>query len=110
MDVFENAVEVLNDITPNVETTEGCLPEHIWNTIKFIKTLYPDIEFSDEILAYIKYIFNDNGYYFYPENIGIDNPILDDVKTLAIHGPFPLSETYHGIQAMKYLKLTQEIK
>jgi hypothetical protein len=110
MDVFENACMVMNNISPDTEKTEGCLPEHIWNMIKIIKTIYPDVELSDEVKAYIQFIFNDNGLYFYPENIGIENPILDDVKTLAQHGPFPLAETFHGIQAAKYLKLTQEIK
>jgi len=108
MDVFENACLVLNNISPDTDKTEGCLPEHIWKAIRIMKTMYPDIEFSDEVQAYIKYMFNDRGYYFYPENIGIDNPILEDVKTLAISGPFPLAETFHGVQAAKYLKLTQE--
>lgn len=108
MDVFENVCLVLNGISPDVNKMEGCLPEHIWKTIKIIKELYPDVELSDEVKAYIKYIFNDNGYYFYPENIGIDNPILSDIKTLAVSGPFPLAETFYGIQAAKYLKLTQE--
>jgi len=107
-DVFENAVMVLNGISPDVNKTEGCLPEHIWKVIKIIKQIYPELELSDEVQAYIKFIFEDNGFYFYPEGIGIDNPILEDVKTLAIHGPFPLAETFHGIQAAKYLKLTQE--
>lgn len=108
MDVFENACLVLNGISPDVNKTEGVLPEYIWKTIKIIKKMYPDIELSDEVKTYIKYIFTDNGYYFFPEGIGIDNPILEDVKTLAIHGPFPLAETFFGIQAAKYLKLTQE--
>jgi len=110
MDVFENACMVLNGISPDVNKTEGCLPEHIWNTIKIIKSMYPDIELSDEVKEYIKFIFNDNGYYFYPEGIGMENPILEDVKTLALHGPFPLSaETFYAVQALRYLKLTQEI-
>lgn len=108
MDVFENACMVLNGISPDVNKTEGCLPEHIWKTIKIIRSMYPEIELSDEVKEYIKFIFNDNGYYFYPENIGLENPILDDVKTLAEHGPFPLAENFHGIQATKYLKLIQE--
>jgi len=109
MDVFENACMVLNGISPDVNKTEGCLPEHIWKTIKIIKSMYPDIDLSDEVKEYIKFIFNDNGYYFYPEGIEMDNPILEDVKTLALHGPFPLAETFYGVQASRYLKLTQEI-
>jgi len=110
MDVFENVCLVLNGISPDIDKTEGCIPEYIWNTIKIIKQLYPEIELSDEVKAYIKFIFNDSGYYFYPEEIGIDNPILEDVKTLAERGPFPLEENFHGIQAIKYLKLIQENK
>jgi len=109
MDVFENVCMVLNGISPDVNKTEGTLPEHIWRTLKIIKQMYPDMELSDDVKTYIKFIFEDNGYYFYPEGIGIENPILEDVKTLAIHGPFPLDETFHGVQAAKYLKLTQEI-
>lgn len=109
MDVFENVCLVLNGITPDVDKTEGTLPEHIWKTIEIIKKMYPDIEFSDEVKSYIKFIFEDNGYYFYPEGIGIINPLLTDIKTLALHGPFPLTaETLYSIQAIKYLKLTQE--
>lgn len=110
MDVFENVCEVLNGIIPNVDSTEGCLPEHIWKTIQVIKSMYPDIEFSDEVKAYIKFIFNDNGYYFYPESIGIDNTIIEDIKTLSIHGPFPLEENFFGIQAVKYLKILEYLK
>ena len=109
MDVFENACLVLNNISPDTDKTEGCLPEYIWKVVKYIKRLYPDIEFSDSVKFYIKFIFNDAGLYFYPEGIGIENPLLDDIKTLANEGPFPLkAETLYGIQAMKYLKLTQE--
>lgn len=108
MDVFENACLVLNGITPDVDKTEGCLPEYIWKTIDIIHRMYPDIEFSDDVKSYIKFIFEDNGYYFYPEGIGIINPLLKDIKTLAEFGPFPLAETLYGIQATKYLKLTQE--
>ena len=107
MDVFENVCLVLNNISPDTDKTEGTLPEHIWKVVKYIKRLYPDIEFSDSVKFYIKFIFNDNGLYFYPEGIGIENPLLEDIKTLANEGPFPLEvETLYGIQAMKYLKLT----
>jgi hypothetical protein len=110
MNVFENVCLVLNDISPDVDKVEGCLPEHIWTVTKFIKILYPDIQLSDEVKAYIKFIFNDAGYYFYPTGIGIANPLLEDIKTLAMHGPFPLSETLHGIQAAKYLHITNNLE
>lgn len=105
MDIFENVCMVLNDISPDVTKTEGCLPEHIWKAVKIIKYIYPNVEFSDEVKNYIKFIFNDAGYYFYPENIGIDNPIIKKVKDIANNGPFPLKETFYEIQALKYLKI-----
>jgi len=105
MDVFENVCMVLNNISPDVTKTEGCLPEHIWKAIKIIKRIYPNIELSEEVKTYIKFIFNDNGYYFYPENIGIENPIIEKIKKIATEGPFPLKETFYEIQALKYLKL-----
>ncbi len=109
MDAFENACLVLSNISPDTDKMEGCLPEHIWKLIKYIKRLYPEIELSDDVKSYIKFIFNDNGLYFYPEGIGIENPFLQDIKTLALEGPFPLEiDTLYGIQAMKYLKLNQE--
>lgn len=109
MDVFENVCMVMNGISPDTDKTEGCLPEHIWSTIKIIKAMYPNIELSEEVKTYIKFIFNDNGIYFYPEGIDMENPILDDVKTLALHGPFPLVDSFHGVQAVKYLKLNEYI-
>lgn len=106
MDVFENVCYVLNDVSPDPMKTEGCPPEFIWKAIETIKKIYPTVEFSEEILQYIKFAFIDNGYKFFPEDIGLPNLELEDIKTLAMHGPFPLEETPTGIQAIKYLKLT----
>lgn len=110
MDIFENAVLVLNNISPNVEEMEGSTPEFIWRALDIIYKIHPNIELSTEVIMYIKYIFNDNGYYFYHPKLDIDNPIYNEVKNLAENGPFPLQEDYLGIQAVKYLKIMEYLK
>jgi len=109
MYVFENACLVLNEITPDITKIEGLLPQHIWKAVDIIKRLRSSAEFSHEVLMYIKYIFNDAGMWFYPENIGLDNDILDNVKAKALEGPFPLEEEHLGIQAYKYLTIQEYI-
>lgn len=111
MHVFENIVLTLNGISPDVEKVEGCEPKHIWNAISIIKSLHKDaIELSHEILMYIKYIFNDNGLWFYPEDVGLENEILTQVTDRATNGPFPLEEDYIGIQAFHYLAILEYMK
>ena len=105
MDVFENAVLVLNGIYPNIEYMEGVLPEQIWKALTIIKSINPDIEFSHEVLMYIKMIYSDAGFLFYPPNIGLDSTYLNKVIKRSEQGPFPLEEDVMGIQAAKYLKL-----
>ena len=105
MDVFENAVLVLNGITPNVAIMEGLLPTFIWYALDIMSKYAKDREFSHEIQMYIKYIYNDAGCWFYPQYSGIpDNPVLS-VQAIAERGPFPLKEDYTGIQAYRYLKI-----
>ncbi len=89
---------------------EGSTPEFVWRAIDIIRRIHPSIEFADEVVKYIKYTFNSNGVWFYPERIGIDNPILKAVKTMAITGPFPLKESYIGIQTMHYLRIQEYLK
>ena len=109
MDVFENAVLVINGINPDVTKMEGCKPEHIWKAVGFIKDTKEEVEFSHEGLMYIKAICTSYGYYFYPPGIGLDeeNELLPSILKLAESGPFPLEENYVGIQTAKYLKITQ---
>ena len=110
IDVFENAVMVINDITPSIYHMEGSKPEWIWRAVTAINTIRPDVEFSDEVLRYIKFTFNNDGIRFYPPNIGLDNPILEEVIEKATKGPFPLHDDTHiNIQAIKYLKLQEYI-
>ncbi len=107
MYVFENAVLVLNGMIPDVTKVEGSQPHLIWKAIGIIKELRPSAELTHEVLMYIKYTFNDAGMWFYPENIGLDNPILEDVKERATNGPFPLEEDHLGIQAYRYLTIIE---
>ena len=105
MDVFENTVYVLNDLNPTIDVMEGSLPEHIWKAVLIITSIRPDLEFSHEVKMYIKMMFSSNGYLFFPENIGLDNKLLPQIKQLAENGPFPLQEDVIGIQAGRYLKI-----
>ena len=107
MEVFENVVNTLNGIELNVEATEGTRPEFIWRALNIIFGIYPTLELSEEVEQYIKFIFNDNGYYFYHPKLKLDNPALPVVIQKAIKGPFPLSEDFYGIQAFKYLYIQE---
>jgi hypothetical protein len=106
-EVFEKVSLVLNNIDPDINKTEGTLPEYIWVTIKVIKDLRPDVELSHEVLEYIKYIFDSNGYKFYPPGIGLnDKENMDQLKLVAKTGPFPLKDDERGIQANRYKRIT----
>lgn len=108
--VFENAVSILNRVSPNIELMEGTLPEWIWKAGLIIHRLRPDADYSDEVKEYIKYTYNDNGYKFYPPYFDLDNPILTDVTKKALEGPFPLREDFLGIQAARYLKIQRYLQ
>lgn len=105
MNVFENAVAVLNGINPNVDAIEGSKPEYIWRALDLIFKLHPNLELSWEVEQYIKYINNDNGIYFYHPKLQLDNPDYKAIKDKALNGPFPLKENYLEIQAGHYLKI-----
>tara|TARA_B100000131_G_C18107077_1_gene608280 strand:- start:1454 stop:1939 length:486 start_codon:yes stop_codon:yes gene_type:complete len=107
MDVFENVVLVLNDISPDVTKMEGCKPHHIWKAVEMIKEINSDIELSHEILMYIKMICKENGLEFYPENIGLkqNKQLYKSIVTRSKEGPFPLGEDFLGIQAARLLKI-----
>lgn len=109
MDVFENATLVLNGIDPDVSKMEGSLVKYIWKSVAFIKSSKPDVDFSHEVLMYIKAISSDEGVYFYPPNIGLDddNKLLSVIAKRAKVGPFPLVDDYVGLQTAKYLKIEQ---
>lgn len=110
--VFENVCLVLNDIVPSVNHTEGCQPEHIWLTMDVIRRMYPSNMpyITDEIRHYVKFIFRNNGYQFYPKELQIEGNRLDEVKTKAENGPFPLTEDPLDIQASRFLRLQEYLK
>ena len=72
MNVFENAVLVINGISPDVEKVEGCEPKYIWKAISVIRSLHPKLEFAHEVLMYIRFIFQEHGYSFFPPKTGLD--------------------------------------
>lgn len=110
MDVFENAVQVINNISPDVSSTNGCKPEWIWFATIFIERIRHRI-YSNEVLEYIKWNFNDAGLKFYPPIFSGDkNPLLKEVMYKAVKGPFPLKETFLDIQTLGYLKIQEYIK
>ena len=80
MDVFENIVQVLNGIDPNVTIMEGSTPEFIWKATNIMKRIHPKVEFSEEVQEYIKVIFVDDGCRFFPPKSGIENPLIGQVK------------------------------
>jgi hypothetical protein len=97
----------LNDIEPDVMKTEGCTPQMIWNAILNVKKIRNEFEFAREVLLYIKHIFNSEGYYFYPEGIGLEfaNKHLEKIKA-RMDNPDPLQENFIDIQVAKYKELT----
>ena len=107
-EVFENVSLVLNNIDPDIAKTEGTLPEYIWTTIKVIKDLRPDVELAHEVIEYIKYIFDSNGYTFYPPGLGMnkDSKKLDNFKLKIKTGQFPLTDSPEAIQLNRYKRIT----
>lgn len=77
-----------------------------------IKRLYPNKlpYITDEIKHYVKFIFKDHGYQFYPKELQIENNRLDEVRDRALDGPFPLGEEVLDIQAVRYLRLQEYLK
>lgn len=110
MDVFENAVLVLNGVSPNIGVMEGASPAFIWRALDIIFRLHPDIELSWEVLMYIKAMCSDEGYYFYHPSLDLKNPYFNEIKSRAEKGPFPLEEDFIGVQAVKYLKIQEYLK
>ncbi len=104
---FENIVLALNKIVPDFTKVEGCSPEQIWYALDVAKKLYPDREFTEEILAYIRAMFNDAGVFVYPPHLGLDNPYYEKALKKSKNGPFPLSDdTPEDIQAHKLLAIS----
>ena len=109
MDIFENAVQVLNKMSPDLDKTEGLKPEWIWNALRTITKLRPDTQFSDEVYEYIQFMHKDSGIKFMPDLPGVPrDPYL--TKIINISKDKTLPETVDGIQAMRYLKIIDYLK
>lgn len=111
MDIFENAVQVLNDISPDVFKTEGVKPEWIWNALRLITKLRPDADFSEEVYRYIAFIQKSNDMLFIPDIPGYKrDPYLTTIINLVKDQRKPLPEDKDGIQASRYLKIIEYLK
>ena len=55
--------------------------------------LRPEMEYSEDVIEYIKRIFADNGVYLYPRGLNTDNPILEQAeKVIETTTQMPLKE------------------
>lgn len=107
---FEDITLALNGDIPDFEVIQGCTPEQIWYAINLADQFRPGMEYSKEVQLYVKFMFNDAGYFIYPPQLGLDNPYYAAAKNLAENGPFPLGETTEEIQAGKYLTILEYLK
>jgi hypothetical protein len=108
---FEDITQALNGIIPTPTVLQGCSPEQVWFALDIAHKIYPDREFSTEVLKYIEFMFSDYGVFIFPEYLPIENPYLARAKDLAINGPFPLGEdTTEEVQAAKYLAIQEYLK
>jgi hypothetical protein len=111
MNIFEDIVQALNGIIPNPKVLQGARPEQIWYALDIAHNMYPEREYSIEVLKYIEFIFNEIGVYIFPGYLPIDNPYFSKVVSLANNGPFPLGEdTVEEIQAAKFLAIQEYLK
>lgn len=107
--LFEDIVLALNGQIPNFTMLEGCTPEQLWYALDIAHAMFPDREFSAEVLTYITYFMNSAGVFIYPPYLPISNPYYSKAVYLSEHGPFPLGETTEEIQAAKLLSITEYI-
>lgn len=110
MYIFEDIVHALNGRIPDFTQIEGCLPEELWYALDIAHKLFPDHEYSIEVLKYIEFFMNENGVFIYPAYLNVTNPYLSKAIYMAEHGPFPLGESVEEIQAAKYLAIQDYIK
>jgi hypothetical protein len=108
---FEDLVLALNEVNPDFTMLQGCTPEQIWYAVQLVDQIRPGYEYSLEVQLYTKFMFNNIGFYIYPPQIGLDNPYLEEAKTIAANGPFPIQENSTAeIQAGKYLQILEYLK
>lgn len=107
---FEDITQALNDRIPSVSQIQGCMAEEIWFSLETVHKIFPDIEYADEVIEYIKYFLNQDGVFIYPPYLPIDNPYYSKAVYLSTQGPFPLGESIEEIQAAKFLIIQEYIK
>lgn len=107
---LETIVQALNGRIPDPKQMRGCTAEELWYALDMAHKLFPDREFSDEVIEYAKYFFNQEGVYIYPPFFPIPNPYYSRAEYLAANGPFPLDESTEGIQASKLLLIQEYLK
>lgn len=110
LDIFENAVHVLNDIIPSIDITQGCTPEQIWYALIKLYKLRKNIKFNTEVQEYIKYIYKDAGCKFYPPYCNLENTLRLKLETDSKNIIFPLKETADNVQLAKYLYIQEYIR
>jgi len=108
--IFEDIVQALSGRIPDPHCIEGALPEEIWYAMDIANRIFPGREFSDEVIAYIKYFSHEAGVYVYPPYLPIPNPFYSIAAYKSENGPFPLGESEAEIQAAKYLAIQEYIK
>lgn len=107
---FETIVQALNGRVPDPTQMRGCTAEEIWFALETAHRIFPEREFADEVIEYVKHFFNQDGVYIYPPFLPIPNPYYTKAVYAAENGPFPLDESTEGIQAAKFLEIQQYIK
>lgn len=110
--VFENVVHILNGMMPDVEILQGALPEHIWYALDRISEIRKKpFEYSHEVKEYIKFYFKEAGMIFLPTSIFGSNQIFDNIREIAVTGPFPFTDsTELGAQAIKYARIREYLQ
>jgi hypothetical protein len=106
---------VLNGINPNIDSLDGCSPQHIWYALVKMKEWRPDIEekLSYEVKQYIRFCFKEEGLIFYPAGVGMPSPYLDQVIEIInkVNGPIiENDENPLARQAIHYLRLVEYTK
>lgn len=108
--VFDKIVHVLNDIEPSEESLDGATPEMVWKALEEIKKIREEFTLSYEVKTYIKFIFKEEGFLFYPPEVDIPNPYFEEIKNRAKHVPIVIDDDDPNptdLQAIKYLKIKE---
>lgn len=113
--VFEDAVHILNGITPDVEKIEGSTPEQIWYALQKIKQIRPDHPpFSHEVKVYVDFIFKEKGILFRPEGLSLNDEesnkkFLNIIKSKKDDQPIKETDEILPMQIIHYLRIEEYI-